>query len=337
MAGCSKDIDTKSPVSVDDAWMYDVSLPVPVLFASPDVQTKAPITAMKQNMNIGVFGFDMAAEQYSDEDDGMNMRNGLLVVDSKLRLNLKEPFYYPPSEDKSFRFYSYYPYADSYQIGNDGKVSVEMNVATHLDILWDREDGEKGFNAKLARGGRKPQFSYSHPASCVSFYAEVDKLGTRTVIGNVTLIDVPIKARLCVADIENSENEGRFYEVAKRGDVIVSNGSTGNINVELSTEPRQLGQDMFIYPDSGYLRLRVLLILGEEGKVSRVQADYVIKPEDLPEPEEGFLPGHHYKFNLKVLSASSDLTFTVTKDSEDKVLDFDNEFQWDDAFKGNAE
>jgi hypothetical protein len=311
--------------------MYDVTLPVPVLFASPEVQTKAPITAIQRGMKIGVFGFKSVADRYSDEDDGMNMRNAYVYVNTGLTMKFNDPFYYPESKgDDNFRFYSYLPYSDSYEIDGDGKVSVELEVATDKDILWDREDGEGGFNADLAREGVKPRFSYTHPAACISFYAEVDKVSTKTVVGQLILKNVPKKAKLCVADINNPEDEGRFYEVTQVGDTLVTNGSNNNLNIKLSTEPTKLGKEMFIYPDSRPFRVQVKLLLGETGKESKIVADYVIRPEDLPDGR--FLPGHHYNFSLNVLTASSDISFKVTKDSEEDILDFDNEFQWEDAF-----
>ena len=315
-------------VGTDDAWMYDVTLPVPVLFASPEVQTKAPVTAISNGMEIGVFGFRTDAGMYSDADDGMNMRNANVKVNTKLMLNLTEPFYYPESDD--FRFYSYYPYSDSYQIDDDGKVSVEIKLATEKDVLWDRTDGDGGFNADLAREGVKPKFSYTHPAACISFYAVVDKMNTRTVLSNLKLVDVPKLAKLCVADVKNPDQEGCFYEVVQKGDGIVTYAGTGNLNVELSTEQSKVGHDMFIYPGSESVRLQTVLLLGEAGMASRVVADYVINPKDLPDGK--FLPGHHYSFCLNVLTGSSDISFKVTKDSEEDILDFDNEFQWEDAF-----
>lgn len=334
MAGCSKEVVTKSMVGADDAWMYDVTLPVPVLFASPEVQTKAPVTAISNGMEIGVFGFRTDAEMYSDTDDGMNMRNANVKVNTKLMLNLTEPFYYPESDN--FRFYSYHPYSGSYQIDDDGKVSVEIDfsynntLATHKDVLWAREDGDGGFNADLAREGVRPKFSYTHPAICVSFYAKVDKVVAKTSVAKLYFKDVPTSGKLCVADVSNPDAEGRFYEVVSRGDLMLTNGRSGSLEVELSTEPSKLGQDVFMYPDSEPFCLQVTLRMGEAGKSYDVMTDYVIRPKDLPDGK--FLPGHHYSFCLNVLTGSSDISFTVTKDSEEDILDFDNEFQWEDAF-----
>ena len=41
-------------------------------------------------------------------------------------------------------------------------------------------------------------------------------------------------------------------------------------------------------------------------------------------------------FNLKVISEASDVKFAVSLDSEDEVLDFD-ENQWKDAFTNQAD
>lgn len=306
MAGCSKEVVTKSEVSADDAWMYDETLPVPVEFGVSSVRSKAAIetSADLNGKSFKVFAFDKNTHDYT-KPDGLNLRN----ADAKCQLNqgksvltLKKLYYYPQYLDTEYCFYSFYPVATT--TIDSQKVLVDMPVSGTYDVLWAKSivnDG--GYNAEYFRDGNPlPSFNYSHPCACVSLSASLSQsISEKIIIDGVKLINVPLSAKLCVATCEDVsyEDEGYFVEVTQKGDKALTNGSSGNLSVELTTSPKRLGVDLFLVPCSS-LTLQVTMRIN--GVVSKAPVEYVLNPSDFRPELKGFEAGVRYEFNLNVLS-----------------------------------
>lgn len=183
MAGCSKDIE---PVSSPDpdAWIYDASLPVPILFSSGSMPTTkaAPIDTPEDMARDGKeFGFFAT----HDKMDALNENNGLDMPQNALATcQLVEgsnpqtvqfnfdggPFYYPPTSLNNYTFYGYYARVTENVSPQADRIVVVTEVGK-TDILWARAVAEtfdlpdvdkagnptgdttayKGFNARYIR------------------------------------------------------------------------------------------------------------------------------------------------------------------------------------------
>ena len=341
MAGCTKDV-------------HDATLPVPVLFggvSSEVLITKAVISsdADLAGRTFGVSAFDLSSGNLT-EDDGMNLRNASArssISGGKGVLTLDQKTFYPMGSDAEFSFYSYYPYAETTYGQNRKQAFVTIPVANTTDVLWAFAGGTKGgYNADYIRsGGPAPTFKYKHKTASISFNAYKDQEDVDVTIVNIGLAGVATKAKFCIADIENPENEGKFIELielsTKTSPRQVTNlsGSGGNLSsFVITTEPKPISQPIFIVPTEKVLVMADIRI---GGNTARNWVEFEIDPSELgavegDKGEKGFLAGHSYVFNLKVISEASDVKFAVSLDSEDEVLDFD-ENQWKDAFTNQAD
>lgn len=311
MTGCTEDVYTKSPVSFEDAWMYDESLPVPVQFGTSGVMTKAMIESSSDMVgrNFRVFAFDRDSDAILTEDDGLMLRDGVaqcVAKDGKAVLNLKSPYYYPQYSETNFSFYSYYSSATSENLTvevDSRRVCVTMPVAVTTDILWAKSyvEAGNGYNAEYMRKGNSaPTFKFSHPAACLSFKASLKTdLEDEIRISRVALNDIPTMAELCVVDYDNSENEGKFESITQTGTKYLTTSSTGNLNLLLTTESQQLGRDVFIFPCA---TVSLLVYLSVNGMAYKDPIEYVINSEDFDPDLKQFEPGYRYQFNLKVNS-----------------------------------
>ena len=169
LLGCSKHDTDKS---LDpNAWIEDESMPVPIMFGSPDAgaMTKAMVTDLTElhGKDIGVFGLDMETSTNGYWYTSGNFPNPQTVllnnqsseVDSDGRLYFKnnsgqrESKFYPLSGGQNFSFFAYYPklnYKSSGQtVGLEcigGHSANARYVATyeigHTDILWAKAVAE---------------------------------------------------------------------------------------------------------------------------------------------------------------------------------------------------
>lgn len=339
VAGCSKDVPTKA-MSSDDAWRHDVTLPVPVMFGASTNPTKAMINTT-QDMNHGLFGvfaFDKSvlADAVGDltADDGMNMRNAYSVCkvkDGVGSLDLVDDWFYPMNRETEYEFFAYHIYQSLDNpsvklVMEEKRALIEMTVAGTNDVLWAKAssaepitvDGVEcgGYNAKYVReGGAMPSFHFSHPVACVAFTACVDAemSGNYMRIDHVTMLGVHTKATLCIVDIENPENNGKFVPCA--GDVIsdkmVVKGGTGNLFLPLTASVQSVGLDAFIVPGAESLKIKVTYSMFSKGAdgVAGTSDDAVqtsgneVEAEIQAGGDSGvFESGHRYLYNLKMIT-----------------------------------
>ena len=118
MAGCSKNAAPEQPSApLENAWMYDESLPVPIQFGMSSgvgLQTK---TTMIENWSdleypLGIFALDLEGDL--DNDTGIYLKNERAeavedVERGKYLIKFEESKYYPYSSDRNFSFFGYYP------------------------------------------------------------------------------------------------------------------------------------------------------------------------------------------------------------------------------------
>ena len=329
MTGCSQHIDSSEPVQIT--------------LGAESVSTRAHINKLSDlsGRSFGVLAFDKYSEDLT-ADDRLMLRNAKAVckvTGNRGLLNLAQTWFYPLGGKEEFVFYSYYPYAEDAYEQSETQASITVPVASTYDVLGAKAEVENGFSGYyILTGGKQPSFVYQHKTASISFKACKDTEDITVNIVNIVLANVPTKAKLCVADIENPDNVGTFIGYSDYMDKQATNlaGSGGNLSsFEFTTTPKDITRPIYIAPCKE-LKIKADVRIG--GNTNRNWIEFIIDPSqlDIIEGENGekeFLAGHHYTFTLKVLAEGTDPTFTVSKDSEEDVLDFE-ENKWQDAFTG---
>ena len=327
MAGCTKDIATHAPV------------PVQLEVSSVDMKAMINSSSQIRNLPFGVFAFDKAAVSLA-ADDGLMMRNQSavgVVTGGKSSLKLSKTSYYPLNKSTEFAFYSYYAYPLD-KITSEvtqTQALVKIPVTGVYDVLWAKSSVDGGYNAGYIRdGGAHPSFHFSHPTACLSFTANIENeiANTHVRLSSLSLV-APEQATLCVADIKNPENEGRF--VSAGDDVlklVINDSYTGNLNLLLSQERQKCCQDVFIVPGKPTLTVKASFVIrgaGADGTpgtsddvIQNANAELILRAGD----GKVFEPGYIYSFNLKMKSPTQ-VTFEIGGDDQIKVEGFKPAFQ----------
>ncbi len=190
VVSCQKS-NVSSPAPADDAWKYDVNLPVPIQFGAPSLLTKAMnggiMDAINGETEIGLVAVQPKANGYtvwSAASEGtvlLNNEKVSIISDDKEGEESEENTgkvifaegatkYYPVISDNIYSFYAYHPYSESAAIGagDVSKVTYDLS-ACNTDILWAMSEAEPytytpttdagtgapvtvlGFNAKYIR------------------------------------------------------------------------------------------------------------------------------------------------------------------------------------------
>lgn len=342
MAGCVKIVDTKSPVSAEDAWMYDESLPVPVQLGVAGTETKAAINSIEdiRNRTFGLFAFDKAAADLST-DDGLMLRNlpaTGVVAGSIGSLRLSEAYYYPIHSEREFSFYSYYAYPMkdvSCEI-TETQALVTIPVTGINDVLWAEAETEDGYNASYIRnGGAAPAFNYTHATACLAFKASISEAvdGTNVRLSSLKVVG-PATATLCVADIADPMNKGTFVARGEMTEkMALTDGYSGNLNLLLSETPQRFCQDMFIVPGDQTVTVKASFVIRSAGSdgITDTSDDVIQNASNtviLRAGDDGevFKAGYRYAYNLKMISPS-ELTFTLGDEDQIEIEGYEPAFK----------
>ena len=82
LASCSNQENTQpAPSGDEEAWVYDESLPVPVMFTTPQitVQSKAAVNDMV-GLEVGVFGLDRTGHWGEATSENVLMYNTIILI-----------------------------------------------------------------------------------------------------------------------------------------------------------------------------------------------------------------------------------------------------------------
>lgn len=310
MAGCSKN---GPEIPDEDAWVHDLSLPVPIQFGSGLPVTKASGFEDPSDLDgiiIGVWGLakNEGAVWGKDmsEDVILNNKAGA-ITDGSIELD-GGPYYYPRVSEKNFTFYGYYPKKTPTTV-EDGSLYVEVSLG-HTDIVWAKSEAKgNGYNAKYLRDIRThkeddvtPVFNFEHVTAGLKFNAVANLDGgahkdddfTTTKIKKVRVLNVPLSGMLCVASQTNPELEGTITQLGS-----ISNIKLDEIDEAVGKSPTEHGTELgelFLYPDSESDGFDVEVTVG-----TKAWGDYV------------------YKFNTGKLSPKTKYTFNLLFNYEDPV------------------
>lgn len=149
-AGCSKN----GPDTPRDpnAWMYDESLPVPILMGNigAEPMTRAVVNDIKQ-ITIGIYGLDVSDGQdawsYGGAYNKSTKVNSILLNNEEATVNddgsvvfANGPMYYPLNSGNEFNFYAYHPRKGTdtnLRCSGDGTYFYANYNIGYDDILWD--------------------------------------------------------------------------------------------------------------------------------------------------------------------------------------------------------
>ena len=186
-AGCSK----VGPEHSDpNAWMYDESLPVPVMLGTPGAEVLTKVGIGNDDLPtdpVGIFALDKDA----DSENWGNASPSCLLVNEKAtivdgNITFDKTKYYPLESSHNFTFYSYYPFYNQYTklVGSQYKLTYTLSGTKDRDILWAiaeatsieyrKSDGTistvSGYNAAYMRkGGEIPKLTYKHLLTALTF------------------------------------------------------------------------------------------------------------------------------------------------------------------------
>lgn len=153
LIGCSKN----GPDTPGDpnAWMYDESLPVPVLMGDMGAEpmTKAVIDDINTNITLGIYGLDVSEDQDAWTFSGAYNKsikvNSILinnepatVTDGKVVFT-NGTKYYPLNNGNKYNFYAYYPRKSTdtnLKCSDDGTYFYANYSIGYEDILWDEAE-----------------------------------------------------------------------------------------------------------------------------------------------------------------------------------------------------
>lgn len=153
-AGCSKD----GPEHSDpNAWMYDESLPVPIMLGTPGAEavTKAGEgildgVSLPENTVIGVLGLEHGNQLWANTEEGsesvlIDCQEGA-TIDGSGNINFAETKFYPLTGGQNFTFYGYYPYKGrkdkTASISQTNVYELMYDIDGYTDILWAKSNAE---------------------------------------------------------------------------------------------------------------------------------------------------------------------------------------------------
>ena len=336
MAGCSKKNLQVTPD--EDAWVDDLSLPVPIQFGSSSfLETKAGGIESVEDLAgkvLGIYGLAKNGSDWTNGSDDALLYNERASV-SGGQVNLEGgKKYYPRESDKNFSFYGIYP-RFTQAAPSDGGLYVKVGKGSgdneshgllgSTDIIWamseaELEGGVDGYNAKYMRAIRKagtydtksPSFLFGHVTAGLKIIvaANMDKHNGQNSnsdtdfevikIKKVTVKNVHRSGRLCLA----GANAGMVVDLGNPEDVLLMNSSEGvsptGAGVELGT--------IYPYPD-------------EEGKYEvEVEVSNPTETYTVPITTEKLVPGTLTTYKL-VFNKLDDVSIKVDGVAWNDVLD----------------
>ena len=310
MAGCSKNNPQTPPD--EDAWMYDLSLPVPVRFGSGLPLTKAEVNSL-EGLEISIWGFDKNTDLSAPAEGAVLLNNAKVTVSGG---KIETGKYYPRKSTYNYAFYACYPSKSSPTV-EGGAITVNANLDGQEDILWAcAVTGGDGYNAEYIRNtSDQPALKFEHVLAAINFKAvgNQNTAGTHTdkdfesvYVKKVTVKNVPSGGRLDLMT-------GEIAVSAYNEEVTIFGGK-----VNPTLEGTLLGGQYLLYPDPA-----------TGGKITIVvEASY--PGEDSVEMEwtsPMLASGGKYTFNIGFNKAQEVNIEIVDPEwsEEDQSIDFDDE------------
>lgn len=239
LIGCSKN----GPDTPRDpnAWMYDESLPVPVMMNSvTEAATKASVEDL-DGIKIGVMGLDGQEGQPDwkwlngvsyPEHVGIILNNQEATIDNNGEITFTGgPKYYPIAGSNAYNFYAYHPICSGLNFSQSSNcyTATYSNIG-ETDILWADATRDPGYNAAYIRGqlelknegkiseedwkNANPNFNFEHKLTYLKFKLQATEENALNLneagvkITGLKITNTYNKVQLIIADRYNPENNG---------------------------------------------------------------------------------------------------------------------------------
>lgn len=303
-AGCSKN-GPETP-SDPNAWMYDESLPVPVMLGTPGAQVLTKVGIGNDDLPadaIGIYALDTRAdtEAWAAGSASVLIANESAKIEGK-DVKFSSTKYYPMVSNHNYTFYSCYPYKIA-SLSNGQYIATYELTHRGTDILWAEAAAEpytytkddagstatiNGFNAAYIRKINKdvtpadwlPNLQYQHMLTALTFGLKVNAEDVEKVKNfKVRITGLQITGcktvKLVIADKNDPEKAGklikgdetRVFNLTDAG--VESNGNIFNIDI---TADANMQDDGSYYTGFGSENTGLLLAPNPEDGFSGVLA-----------------------------------------------------------------
>ena len=230
MTGCGK----HKPDSDPNAWMEDLSLPVPINFGSSSL-TKSEIISL-DGVTFGVFAVEHGEASQIDWKGGPSLllNNVTATKDPSTGMAVLDggPYYYPMDNHRNFSFYGYYPttYPDGTPVSvsrADESLVATMRIKDSQDILWSYSLAKtkkasngttySGFNGRYIRkvvledNSKLPKLEFKHLTTNLVFNAKANKDLTPEEFATFAALDFKITG-VTLNPITNTNDDGLTIE-----------------------------------------------------------------------------------------------------------------------------
>ena len=331
-----------------NAWMYDESLPVPIMMNTPgaETMTKSSVEDLSDIKQIGVFGLDRSENQPGWKSSGsfpnissILLNNQKATVNSDGSINFDgETKYYPLSGTNSYDFYAYYPYKEA----GSGLSCYDSSTATsyytvtysigNTDILWAKaandgftytEDGQQkviaGYNAAYIRkvtnntqsDERKkylPNFEFKHMLTSLKFKLQATEEDAKGLDA--------ANAVITGLTIKNTFNQATL--------VVADKAAEANEEGTLKTKDGGDTYSISLKDASGNATFSIKMSDGtlQDGK-------YVVEFGDglmlVPNPSKGYFEG---KLHIKIGDITQDIDLKFTDPNSEGGKNFDAGYRY---------
>ena len=329
VAGCSGVEKPLDQVAPDYDFEQNIYSDVPIEFGYGGT-TKAPLTTerLSTTSNFGLFSVKEATDDLRKSED-LNFRNHAMNYYPGVGFRLSGgTYYYPIGSESKYKFYAYYTWQDdpsinamadfqesakqtmvrfySYQREVNGIYRSGVLGSNNGDVIYGKAacGSIDAFNSSVVKRYGNPKFHFQHATA--GLYLEIKlkdtptrDMGQRAIrIVSFEIIDSPAQADLCIVDLDDPSNEGKFFN-----QVYPANASQNLILRYPNTET--------INPGGGYIRQ---LAQSDAGVTYRFGHGYMfIVPQDGPVTAKIVLR----RFNLSTGKSEGDYIYELKLDPAD--------------------
>ncbi len=365
---CRKHDDTLQNPQ-EEAWVSDLTLPVPIQFSGNGVLTKALVESLgDMEGTLGIVAVDTTVARWDRTVSGSILFTAneeiwgvaKAAVDSDGNIGFDDGTgsrYYPMYSENNYTFYGYYPYDESVfsQISttppvgssSDKGFRVRYKIG-NVDILWGKAAAEdytpsgssttyKGYNARYIRKVREdkvyeakmPKMHFKHLLTALDFYLVSENATAQTVeITGIKILNTYQYASLLVAkrrqsatDPEPTYMSGTFLQedfdndlaypkdrigvnltvsegitAGKHGGYIATKeGLSMGTALLVPTPTPYSNEDLNAVDDESTFYIEVSAKTSADNYTSTIKSIF-----KLTAPNEGFLAGTRYKYNITV-------------------------------------
>ena len=333
LIGCSK-IGSETP-SDPNAWMYDESLPVPVMMNSvTEAATKASVESL-DGITIGVMGLD-GREGLPDwkwsggieypQHQGILLNNQEASIVSGAIQFADGPKYYPIAGSNAYNFYAYHPKQTLSYI--DNVISATYNNIGDTDILWADATRDPGYNAAYIRGqlelknegkiseedwkNANPNFNFEHKLTYLKFKLQATEENALNLneagvkITGLKITNTYNKVQLIIADRYNPENNGTVVptgtaytpiSLKKDGNATFALDINSGTTDDKGNKVLEFGDGLILLPEPQEEQFTGELTISRGDGITET-LPLIFKDPKLESEGRNFIAGHKYTFSI---------------------------------------